>query len=156
MRNRLVPPPGSRLTGSASGCRQGHTWLGDPCLWVQEAAGRSRQRKKIKTSPFEKVMLSPLLRRRMETLPLIVLSWDFHTSSNLMCLDVLAAGHSWRERQLLWVLSVFPGGSCLSASPTAGPSMRQACSMQGPVGHTEPREQCWGIHSAYLLLLLRF
>lgn len=64
-------------------------------------------------------------------LPLTVLSWDFHTQPNLVCLDVLAAGHSWRQEQRP---GVSPGGGSRPAPPQSSAWDRR-----------------WGTHSAHLI-----
>lgn len=50
-------------------------------------------------NPLEKAMTSPFLGRRVETFLLTVFSWNFHAYPNLMCLGLLTAGHSCRQKE---------------------------------------------------------
>lgn len=119
---------------------------GGTCGWGIPAMGWGKQQgdpgraRRSKQSIWESCAIH-FLGRRMETLPLIVLSWDFHAYPNLMCLDVLAAGHSWRQKQQLGVHSVSLGGEmplgqshCKTKHATSTRHMSSGLAV-GSVGH---------------------
>lgn len=59
--------------------------------------GREIQTEEDQKNPLEKAVTSIILGRRVKTFPLTVFSYNFHIYPNLICLDVLTAGHSCRK-----------------------------------------------------------
>lgn len=62
----------------------------------RQKGGRGRARRS--KQPVWENRAFPFL-RKMQPLPFIVPSRSFHTYPNLVCFYVLAAGHSWRQKQ---------------------------------------------------------
>lgn len=79
------------------GWHGGYMWPGHPCHGGVEAAGRPRGRRS--KQPTGESYDIPFLGTRVETFLLTVFSWNFHAYPNLMCLGLLTAGHSCRQKE---------------------------------------------------------